>query len=193
MKSLIRYSIIILMILCVVPAFAQISLPVRIPNSLRPAVEKVLSTYSDHYLPIKGDTVSVSKTSIVYLSKVKPESAENCTLTEYLNTDKYDYSWEAVLFNSDEFETAAKKYNATCQQLKNMVLRTGGESCKMEGEYEEPGQVKNFYSTVYTPSTVNPALDRIRVEVLLESDMTTWTLKVLVYDRVHEDREGNLN
>jgi hypothetical protein len=193
MKSLRQFSSLLLLSFVCLNSPAQLSLPVRVPNNLRPAVEKVLSTYSDHYSPIKGDTVSVSKTSIVYASKVKPESAENCTLTEYLNTDKYDYSWEAVLYNSEEFETAAKKYNTTCQQLKNMTMRTGGESCKMEGEYEAPGETKNFYSTVFTPSTVNPALDRVRVEVLLQSDLTSWTLRVLVYDRVHEDREGNLN
>ena len=170
----------------------QVNLSLRAPNNLRPAIEKVLSSYSDHYSQVKGDTLSVTGTSIVYASVVKPTSAENCILTEYLNTEKYDYSWEAMVLNTDDFEAAAKKYNTCCQQLKNMTVKTGGETSKMEGEYEPPEGTKNFYSTVFSASAESPLLQKLRVEVLMESDLTSWKIRILVYDRVHEDKEGNM-
>ena len=174
-------------------AKGQVNLSLRAPNNLRPAVEKVLSAYSDHYAQVKGDTVSVSESAIIYNSVVKPGSAINCTVTEYLNTEKFDCSWEALLLNTEDFDAAAKKYNTCYQQLKNLVVKTGGETAKMDGEFEAVEGTKNFYSTVFSPSTNNPILEKIRVEVLLESDLTSWSVRILVYDRVHDDKEGNLN
>lgn len=172
---------------------AQVNLPLRLPNNLRPTIEKVLATYTEHYKSLQGDVISVTENSIVYNSRIRPEAAEDCTLIQYLNTEKNDYSWQALMFRSDDFAAASKKYNTCCQQLKNLVLRAGGETCKMDGEYEAPGETKSFYSTVLAPAGDSEIFDKLRVEVLLESDMTQWTLRILIYDRVHDDREGNLN
>ena len=116
-----------------------------------------------------------------------------CTLTQYLSSNQPDYSWQAIMYESEDFEAASKKYATCFQQLKNMTLRTSAGSCKMDGEYEQPNETKNFYSTLFVPASDDPALNRLRLEILLEGDMTAWKLSILIYDRVHDDKEGNMS
>jgi len=171
--------------------FSQINL--RLPNGVRPAVEKVLSTYTDHFRTIRGDTLSVTSTTAIFNSTVKPDGATECTLTQYLNSNQPDFSWKATMYESEDFESAAKKYATCYKQLKNMMLKTSVGNCKMDGEYEEPNETKNFYSTIFTATSEDPALNRLRLEILLEGDMTEWTLSILVYDQVHDDKEGSIS
>ena len=170
---------------------AQLNL--RLPNGVRPAVEKVLTAYTENFKTIQGDTLSVTSNTAVFTSIVKPEGAVECTLTKYLNGSIPDYSWQATMFKSDDFAAASKKYTTCYQQLKNMMLRTTAGNFKMDGDYQQPNETKNFYSCVFTPDTDDPAVSRLRLEILLEGDMTEWTLSILVYDQVHDDKEGSMS
>ncbi|CAN5527867.1 hypothetical protein BH10BAC3_BH10BAC3_42010 [soil metagenome] len=172
--------------------YSNAQIPLRLGNGVKPAVEKVLSTYPEHFRAIQGDTLNVTSNTAVFNSTVKPDGATECTLTQYLSSNLPDYSWQATMYESDDFEAAAKKYATCYQQLKNMTLRTSAGSCKMNGEYEQPNATKNFYSTLFVPTSDDPALNRLRLEILLEGDMTAWKLSILIYDRVHDDKEGNM-
>lgn len=170
----------------------QVNLGLHLTNNLKPAVEKVLNNYTEHYSAVRGDTLEVTESAIVFNSAVKPEASLQCTLTQFKN-DKYDYSWEAVMMRTEDFDAAVKKYNTCCQQLKNISFRAGSEMVKMDGVIEAPEGTKNFYSTVFGTHTADPVLSRVKVEVLLESDDTEWSVKVLIYDQVHDDKEGSMN
>jgi hypothetical protein len=169
---------------------AQVSL--RLSNGVRPAVEKVLGSFSNNFSSIQGDTLSVTSNSTVFNSTVKPEGAIECTLTKFWTNTQPDYSWQAIMLQTEDFDVAVKKYSTCYQQLKNTTIRLGSGNCKMEGEYEAPGDTKNFYSTIFTPGTNDPVLSRLRLEILLEGDMTSWKLSILVYERVHDDKEGSI-
>jgi hypothetical protein len=161
-------------------------------NGIRPAAEKVLTAYAEQFSSIQGDTISYTDQVAVFASTVKPDGALSCTLTKYLQSNAGDYAWQAVMLRSEDFDVAVKKYNACYQQLKNMQFRTGSQSCKMDGSYQEPNSTKNFYSTLFHPATDDDQIKKVRLEILLESDLTEWTVSILVYDKDHEDTEGSI-
>ncbi|MES2648459.1 MAG: hypothetical protein V4717_16390 [Bacteroidota bacterium] len=179
-----------LLLFFVLPGKAQVSL--RLSNGIRPAVEKVLGSYSENFRSIEGDTLSVTANSTVFNSTVKPEGAIECTLTKFWTNTRPDYSWKAIMFETDDFDVAVKKYSTCYQQLKNTTIRSGHGNFKMEGEFESTDNTKNFYSTIFTPATSDPVLSRLRMEILLEGDMTIWKLSILVYERIHDDKEGSI-
>lgn len=172
------------------PSGAQFALPVV--NNLRPAAEKVLNASCDHFRTIRGDTLSYAENVTVFDSRVKPDGALESTLTQFSDNKNIDYSWQAIILRTDDFEAASKKYNSCYQQLKNTQLSTGSYSCKMDGSFAPAFDNRNFYSTVFHPVTDDPELGKLRLEILLESDMTQWTVSMLVYNRDHDDSEGSL-
>ena len=174
----------------ILPANAQLNLSFN--NGVRPAAEKVLTAYTDQFKTIQGDTISYSDNVAVFTSKVKPEGALECTLTKYLQGNTGDCAWKAVMFRSEDFEAAVKKYSGCYQQLKNILFRTGAHAYKMDGDYQKPNETKNFYSTIFQPATDDDQFKKLRLEILLEGDLTEWTVSILVYDRVHEDTEGSM-
>ncbi len=172
--------------------FCQLIPGFKTTGTIRPAVEKVLESYDAHYQPIEGDTLDFTTSHIVFNSTVKPDDSIECTLTKNIEDNNYDYSWEAVMYKSENFKAASRKYTACCQQLKDIIFNAAGETIKMEGDYVEPKGARSFFTTIYYPHTTNEMVSRLRIEITLESNSLEWTLKVLIYDKVHDDKQGSL-
>lgn len=169
----------------------NINLP-SINSAVRSATEKVLTAYTKQFETIKGDTLSYDEHSVVYVSTIKPEGALECTLTEHLYDKTPDYGWKAIMFRSENFDAAVKKYKSLYQQLKTMKFCTGPHNYKMDGEFDPVNDTKNFYSTVLQPDTPEEKFQKLRLEILLEGDTAEWTVTLLVYEKIHEDSEGGL-
>ena len=158
---------------------AQLSL--RLPNGVRPAVEKVLGSFSNNFSSIQGDTLSVTSNSTVFNSTVKPEGAIECTLTKFWTNTQPDYSWQAIMLQTDDFDVAVKKYSTCYQQLKNTTIRLGSGNCKMEGEYEAPGDTKNEDKNpdaASAPKSTSSDDDIEEVVFVLQKDNTVKKVKV---------------
>jgi hypothetical protein len=173
-------------------AYSQLNLALPFPNGLKSTAEKVLNSYKDQYTGIRGDTISLTSEVEVYASSVKPDGAMECTLTYYKQTQEATCTWEALMMRTEDFAVASRKYNACYNQLKSIALRTGGHNYKFESAYQSTDQNKSFYSTIFTPVTDDDAYRKLRVEILLENDMVEWTVRILVYEKDHEDTDGSM-
>jgi len=172
---------------------AQSQFSLSVTGGLRTAVEKVLDAYKNQFASIKGDTLSVTSEAEIFASTVKPDGASICTLTHYLQQGEALYSWEALILRTEDFAAASRKYNACCMQLKGISAKMGNGHCKFEGDFEPTStSSKGFYSTLLTPGTELEPYSKLRLEILLEADVTEWTLRVLVYDNNRKDTEGSM-
>jgi len=178
-------------VLFIFPAFAA-SAQTRIsfkktPNTLKPIVEKVARDYYQNFNNIKGDTLTETESTIEFTSKVAPADAIATSITKYV--DPYSYTWQATMFQSEDYEAAVEKYKEYYKQLNNCTLTFYDKtSYKLTGPYDTPDEGRAFASSILQLAAVNQDLDLFKVEISLNYSLPEWTVKVLIYEKVADDK-----
>ena len=157
------------------------------PNTLKPVVEKVARDYYQNFNNIKGDTVNETESTIEFTSKVAPVDAISTSITKYI--DPYSYTWQATMFQSEDYEAAVEKYKEYYKQLNNCTLTFYDKtSYKLVGGYDTPDESRAFASSILQLDAVNRDLELFKVEVALNYSLPDWTVKVMVYEKVADDK-----
>jgi hypothetical protein len=187
-ETLMKKLLLALLIFPALVASAQprISLK-KTPNTLKPAVEKVARDYYQNFNNIKGDTISETESTIQFTSKVAPPDALSTSITKYI--DPYSYTWEATMFQSEDYEEAVAKYKEYYKQLNGCTLTFYDKtSFKLNGPYDTPDEGRAFASSILQLDGVNHDLQLFKVEISLNYSLPDWTVQVLVYEKLADDK-----
>ena len=170
-------------------AEAQLKLPVTGNPDVRNALEQVITDFPKEFAALKGEVIANNPQSVEYESLLSFKSAEKNIIIQYSGTQPV-YSWQALMFTSEDFETAEKKYKALYSQLKNINIKLNRDyDYSLTGEYDKPEETKKFSSTVFRllPNASN--LPRVKVELLLQYELLEWKIYLMVYQKEREDNE----
>lgn len=171
---------------CAASAQPRFSLK-KTPNTLKPVVEKVASDYYQNFNNIKGDTLNETGSTIQFTSKVAPADALSTSITKYI--EPYSYTWEAIMFQSEEYDAAVEKYKEYYKQLSGCTLTFYDKtSYKLNGPYDTPDEDRAFASSILQLDGLNHDLQLFKVEISLNYSLPDWTVKVLVYEKVADDK-----
>lgn len=156
-------------------------------NSIKPAIEKVVRDYYDHFNNIKGEKIVETVSTIEYQSKILPEGALESTITEIKSLHNV-YSWQATMLTTDDYEKAIEKYKHIYRQLNGAnFLMDDNKSWKFRGDYDAPDESRAFASSVLEPEVSEAVLQRLKVEVALNYTMPEWTVKIMVYEKIPDE------
>jgi hypothetical protein len=162
---------------------AQNKLPsFKIPRSVKPDLEKVVSDYYGHFYSLKGEKIDETEQTIQYKSKLLPQGAIESTITQIKN-QKNVYSWQAIMMATNDFDKAAEKYKELYHQLQGSSLAYSGKQFKLKGDYDTPDESRSFASSILEPDVENKAARRLKIEVALNYLMPDWNVKLLVYEK----------
>lgn len=169
-------------------AFAQPRLSLKkTSNTLKPIVEQVARDYYQNFNNIKGDTINATQSTIEFTSKVSPMGALATSITKYINP--YSYTWEATMFQSEDYAEAVEKYKEYYKQLNGCKLTFYDKtSYKLEGGYDAPDESRGFASSILQLDAVNHDLELFKVEIGLTYSLPDWTVKVMVYEKVSDEK-----
>ena len=155
--------------------------------SIKPVIEKVARDYYENFNNIKGDTVNENGTTIEFTSKISPEGALETSITKYV--DPYSYTWQTTMFESEDYDAAAAKYKEYFRQLNNCTLTFYDKtSYKLVGNYDNPDDDRAFASSILQLNATNHDLELFKVEVALNYSMPSWTVKVMIYEKIADDK-----
>lgn len=159
----------------------------KAPNSLKPVIEKVARDYYQNFNNIKGDTVNETESTIEFTSKVSPTGALATSITKYI--DPYSYTWQATMYQSEDYEAAVGKYKEYYKQLNGCTLTFYDKtSYKLVGGYDTPDESRAFASSILQLDGVNHDLELFKVEIALNYSLPDWTVKIMVYEKVADDK-----
>ena len=166
---------------------AQIKLAaLKSSSSVKPDVEKVARDYYQNFNNIKGDTLMVTTATIDFKSKIIPPGALESTVTKY--SDPNSYSWQATMFQTEDFKEAVSKYKQYYRQLNGANLtfydRT---SSKLTGPYDVPDEDRSFASSILELDARKHELQLFKVEVALNYSFPQWTVKIMVYEKIADE------
>ena len=173
-------SFLLFVIAFVNQATAQ-SLKVKPVTGIRPQVQQLIHSYFQHFDGVKGDTLSQSNGSIVYSSKILPGAIES-SITQYGHGN--NYSWQAILLRTEDFNKGVELYKKYYQQLNGMpVMLDDKSTSKLAGQFDIPEEARSFASSILELQKVNKGLQLLKVEIAINYTFPEWTVKLLVYEK----------
>ena len=162
---------------------------IPIKNALQTDIVKVISDYPNGYKNIIGDQIIENPQSIEFECIVKVNDAIRCKLIRYSSNAKEIYSWEAEMMKTDDFETASKKFRAIYNSLQHLSVNINGATAIFQGDYIKPSEAIKFTTIVLDPGDKAPELKKLKLALVLETDMLDWVIKVHVYEKEREDKD----
>ena len=174
------------LILFIFSASSQI-IPVK--NSLQTDIAKVISDYPNGYKNIIGEQIIENPQSIEFECLVKVKDAIKCKLIKYSSNVKDIYSWEADMIKTDDFEVASKKFRELYNSLQHLSVNIHGSTAVFKGDYIKPSEAIKFTTIVLDAADKTPELKKLKIALILETDMLDWVIKIKVYEQEREDRE----
>lgn len=175
-------------ILSAITVDAQNKLPgLKLTPTIAPDVLKVARDYYDHFFNIKGEKIFETESTIEYKSKILPQGALESTITQIKNLQNV-YSWQAIMMNTDDYEKAVAKYKQIYRQLNGAsLIMNDGRTCKMKGPYDAPDDGRAFASSILAPDVTEKYLQRLKIEVGLNYNMSDWSVKILIYEKESDE------
>ncbi|MBC7947489.1 MAG: hypothetical protein H7Y42_06390 [Chitinophagaceae bacterium] len=164
------------------PLFAQ--LRITPATSIVNDLKKVIEDYPSHFDHLLGELIMQNPQSADYTCNFKVNGAEECSITRYTGKKKAA-SWQAVMLTTESFEDAKKKFKSLFGQINQLAIR----SMRLKGVYDTPVEEKKFSSVLFYLDPSDPAVSKLRVELVLEAEQMDWKVKLLIYDREREDEE----
>lgn len=170
-----------------VSASAQLRLPIH--SALRNDFQKVVAEYTHNFQNIIGRVVNQNPQTTEYASELTLADAQECIITKYSSGSKAIYSWQALMFTSEDFETASKKYKWLYNQLKGSNVYYVKDQYTLKGKFEEADESRKFTTSMLTVSAPPEPLKKLKVEVALQFDFPEWKVSLTVYEKEREDDE----
>ena len=165
--------------------FAQI-IPVK--NGFQADLASVIRDYPNHFANIIGELLVKNPQSEDYSSQIIIGGAEESMITKYSSGKKAVYSWQALMLKTDEHEVAAKKFKALFNSINNLTVVVGEARLVFKGIFVNPSEEKKFSSIVFSPG-IKSGNNKIIIELMLQSEMMEWAVRLLVYEKEKEDDE----
>ena len=175
-----------LFILFVFTLSAQV---IPIKNALQTDIAKVISDYPNGYKNIIGEQIIENPQSIEFECRVTVKDAIKCKLVKYSSNIKEIYSWEVEMIKTEDFEIASKKFRAIYNSLQHLSVNINGTTAVFNGDYIKPSEAIKFTTIVLDPGDKTPELKRLKLVLILETNMLDWVIKIHVYEKEREDKD----
>ena len=173
-------------ILFVFSLSAQV-IPVK--NAFQTDIANVLSDYPNGFKNIIGDEIKQNPQSIEFECLVTVKDAIKCRLIKYSSKLKDICSWEADMIKTDDFEAVSKKFRSLYNSLQHLSVNINGSNAVFKGDYIKPSEAIKFTTIVLDAGDKTPEFKKLKLGLVLETDMLDWVIKIQVYEQEREDRD----
>jgi len=162
---------------------------IPIKNAFQTDIAKVISDYPNGFRNIIGEEIIQNPQSIEFECLVNVKDAIKCRLIKYSSNVKDIYSWEADMIKTDDFEVASKKFRALYNSLQHLSVNINGTNAVFKGDYIKPSESIKFTTIVLDAADKTPELKKLKLALVLETEMLEWVIKIQVYEQEREDKE----
>ena len=164
---------------------------IPIKNAFQTDIANVLSDYPNGFKNIIGDEIKQNPQSIEFECLVTVKDAIKCRLIKYSSNVKDIYSWEADMIKTNDFEAASKKFRSLYNSLQHLSVNINGSTAVFKGDYIKPSEAIKFTTIVLDAGDKTPEFKKLKLGLVLETDMLDWVIKIQVYEqeRLDEDKE----
>jgi len=169
------------------PVQAQLKIPGT--GAFRSEMLKVVADFPQGFAAIRGGEIDKTPQSVEYASRIAIDGSKETSIHRYSSNGKAIYSFQSVLLRTEEFAAAAAKYKWAFQQLKGMTVRYVVDQYTLEGRLDAPDESRSFAASDLTLKDAPDALQKLRIRVQLQYELSEWKVSLLVFEKEREDKE----
>ena len=162
---------------------------IPIKNAFQTDIANVLSDYPNGFKNIIGDEIKQNPQSIEFECLVTVKDAIKCRLIKYSSNVKDIYSWEADMIKTDDFEAASKKFRSLYNSLQHLSVNINGSTAVFKGDYIKPSEAIKFTTIVLDAGDKTPEFKKLKLGLVLETDMLDWVIKIQIYEQERLDKD----
>ena len=70
-----------------------------------------------------------------------------------------------------------------------ITAKINGSTAVFQGGYIKPSEAVKFTSIVLDPGDRAPELKKLKIALILETEMLDWVIKIQVYEKEREDKD----
>jgi hypothetical protein len=152
-------------------------------NHTNEALQKVIGDYPNHLKNIKGAMIRKDIQTVDYQSKVEIPGAVQCIVIQYSPAKEEIYSWKCLMFESEDFETVRSRYKELYDQIKNTIIKIGGQKpFILNGSYGIPSEDRKFSGSSFHLLPPMGEMQNLAVELAIQHLVTGWKIELMVYE-----------
>ena len=180
---------ILVLLIAAAPSYAQNVFA----NKTNATLEKVIQDYPNRFKNIKGELIIQNPQTTEYKSTIEIPGSTSTTVTKYSSKKDDVYSWDCVVFEGEDFDIVKNKYKELFGQIKNSIIKIGGQKTFiLNGQYETPTEEKKFTNVIFELLPAVGEMQRVKVDLSMQYQITGWKISLSVYDRDRrDDEQGN--
>jgi len=176
----------IVMTLCVIFSHAQ--LPVPAQSDFSRSLQRIFFDFPNNFRNIQGELYVDEAEYEKYISTISLPGVQNCLITHYHSVVDSTSSWQGLAIESEDYEEAAAKYAALCQQVKlSNITLADGSFLNLDGKFEPTKESNKFTTSTYHLANANENFKNVKIEVELLAQITQWKVVVNVFSKRRDD------
>ena len=143
------------------------------------SLTKIIVDFNTNFNTIQGQEMTPQLEMNVYQSKTTLPGALHCSIIRYHSKLDTSASWQAILYDGEDFNDAFKIYKDIFNQLKKSKIITADKKpAKFKGELQKPKASVRFASTELILETTDLIYRNFFAQIQLNSTMDGWEVQI---------------
>jgi len=158
---------------------------------IKEAIDTILRDFPNNLRHITGELVLAQGEFENYASMVQLADAESCVITRWHSFRDTTVSWQAELYNGDDFDAAEKNYHQLFRQLHECYMRMPDSTLVyLRGDWEPIKEGVAFTTSTLQLKTGDWRYREVQVQVELVYNLAEWTVRVNIVSKRPDDEVG---
>jgi hypothetical protein len=163
--------------------FAGVFAQTPFGNETSNALEKVIRDYPFQFQNIKDGVLLKKEQTTEYGSKIIIPEALGCYITEHQLANIKTISWQANMYQSNDFSSAGKVFKQLYGQIKNSIVKLDNEKpIILNGGYETPSEKSSSTSVFFDLLPATNSTQKLKVDLSMIHSAGKWKVILSVYD-----------
>ncbi|HSN59744.1 MAG TPA: hypothetical protein VLR49_02330 [Ferruginibacter sp.] len=186
MRKLLTLTIALLLIINI--SYAQLLNKVLPASPFSTSLSTVVENYQNNYVQIQGGELPADDDRDIYLSTVSLPGSSLCVIYRFHSKQDTTASWQATLYNGEDFKEATKVYKHAFKQMKQTTFKVGMNQVSFDGSMENPSESLRFTTSILRPSLHTDIYKNFIAEIEMLNSIEGWIVRLNLHSR-KEDTE----
>jgi hypothetical protein len=175
----------LLMLLCTHPGKAQLLKPGSVSAEFSDNLNKIVLAFRTNFHQIQGDALPPEAETDVYRSNVSLPGSIQTFIYRFHSVIDTTASWQALMFQGDNYTDALKAYKNTSRLLnKSRLMFPGKSPVGFSGKLNEPDVNVAFANSSFKLDIDDPAYVRFYAEIeMVNTGFDSWEVHLNLHNK----------
>ncbi|CAN5442790.1 hypothetical protein BH11BAC3_BH11BAC3_28270 [soil metagenome] len=169
---------------------AQFFKPSVKDDNFNDSLSRIVYEFKTNFYPIQAKQLTSEGLVDVFESSVKIPGAAHCIIQRYHSEEDTTASWQAIMYDGDSFDEAAKIYKNTYRLIKKSKIKYGTSiNYSFTGSMEAPSEEIRFTVSPLRLNTSDKDYEHFYAEVEITSNFPNWEVHLNMHSKKNDNEK----